>query len=278
MAHVRWFNAEVQYALDLAAEMRRRGNRVAFWGQVASPGVEQSLSLGLETFEASGFNRKGLAAAVAGLACAGRLKRLLQRRRFDVVVLHRGEGFPFIAWACRAAAVPLVRVRGDMRPLRADPLNRFLHRHMLAGFVASNSAIEASCRRVMGGVPRLTTIPGGVDAEEFSPQGPTTEVRDALGFPPGVFLVGIVGRLGRVKGHRDLLRAVEQANGLGQDVYLAVLAKEPIAEEEHLRRRVAESPALRGSRCPAAPRGPRTRCSAPRPPPPRTPSSVRSPR
>ena len=244
MAHIRWYNAEVQYALDLAVEMRRRGNRVAFWGQTGSPGVEMAHTVGLETFEDSGFNRKGLG-AVGALSCAVRLKHLLQRRRFDAVELHRGEGFPFIAWACRAAGVPLVRVRGDMRPLRGDPLNRCLHRHLLAGFVASNSAIETSCRSVIGGVPRLTTIHGGVDAEVYSPHGPATEVRDALGFPRGAFLVGIVGRLGRVKGHHDLLSAMERLNAASRDVYLAVLAKESVAEEAHLRQRVAGSPALR---------------------------------
>lgn len=245
LAHARWFNAEVQYALDLAEGMQRRGHRVAFWGQTASPGVAKARALGLEAFEEAGFNRKGLA-AVTGLAAAARLRRLLRARPFDAVEVHRGDGFPLIAWACRSAGAPLVRVRGDMRPLRRDPLNRFLHQRLLAAFVASNSAIAASCRRVMGGVPRLTTIPGGVDAEAFSPRGPVAPVREALGFPPGAFLVGILGRLGEVKGHRDLLHAVAQAAAASQEVHLVVLAKAPTAEEAVLRQRVAENPLLRG--------------------------------
>ncbi len=245
MAHARWFNAEAQYALDLAAEMRRRGVDAVLLAQAGSPAASRAREAGVPVVEEAGFNAKGLRAAAA-LAAAARLRHLLRWGGFDAVEVHRPEGLPLIAWACRRAGVPVFRVRVDMRPVRADPLNRWLYTRVLSGVVASNSAIERSLRERLGPRLRVATIPGGVDPDRFSPQGPAADVRAELGFPPDAFLVGILGRLGRVKGHDDFLEAARRAAPEAPRARFVILAKEPGPRERELRERVDADPVLRG--------------------------------
>lgn len=245
LAHVRWFNAEAQYALDLAGEMVRQGHRATLLAQAGSPAARKGREAGLETVEESGFNGKGLRIAAA-FPAALRLLRLLRSRAFDAAVVHRPEGLPLVTWACRRAGVPCVRVRGDMRPVRADPLNRFLYTRFLAGVVASNQSIERSLRERLGPIPHLRTIHGGVDPVRFTPEGAAPDLRRELGLPRGAFLVGILGRLGRVKGHDDFLAAARLALGAGADAAFAVIAKEPTPRQAELEARVAADPVLAG--------------------------------
>ncbi len=245
MAHVRWYNAEAQYALDLAQEMGRQGHRVAFFAQTGSPAAQKAREAGLQTHEEAGFNAKG-SRALAALPAAVRLGRLLRRERFDAVEVHRPEGLPLVAWACRRVGVPLVRVRGDMRLVRADPFNRFLHRHLLAAVVASNAAIAASLRDRVGRLPRLATIHGGVDPDVFRPDGAPADPRAALGLPADGLLVGILGRLGRVKAHDDFLEGARLALETGVRASFVILAKELNERAEELRQRIEASPVLRG--------------------------------
>lgn len=244
LAHVRWFNAEAQYALDLAVEMRRQGHAVGFLAETGSPAARKARGEGLEVIEEAGFSRKGLRSG-AVFAAGHRLKLLLRAGRFDAVECHRPEGFPLVALACRLSGVPLVRVRGDMRPVRRDPLNLLLYRHLVSGLVASNHSIERDLRKRLGAVPRLATIYGGVDARIFSPDGPRALVKELVGLPSSAFLVGILGRLGAVKGHGHFLTAAREVLASGADVGFVVLAKEPSAAELQLRSRVAADPLLR---------------------------------
>ncbi|MDW7711223.1 MAG: glycosyltransferase family 4 protein [Deferrisomatales bacterium] len=245
LAHVRWFNAEAQYALDLAGEMARQGHQVSFLAQEASPAAGKSREAGLETVEEAGFNDKGLR-ALAALPAALRLLRLLRSRPFDAALVHRPEGLPLVAWACRRAGVPCVRVRGDMRPLRADPLNRALYTRWLAGVVASNEAIARSLKERLGPIPRLRTIHGGVDPTVFTPEGTAPDLRRELGLGEETFLVGILGRLGRVKGHDDFLEGARVALRAGAEAAFVVLVKEATPRRAELEARVAADPVLTG--------------------------------
>ncbi len=246
LAHVRWFNAEAQYALDLAKELKRRGHRPVLWTQTGSPVARNARAAGVETVEEAGLNAKGLAAPAGALRATARLVRLLAADRFDLVEVHRPEGFPLVVWACRRAGVPVVRVRGDMRPVRTDPLNRWVYTRGVRALVAANTAIAEDLERRLGPAVRVVTIFGGVDPDRFTPDGPAADVRGELGFPAGAFLAGILGRLGEVKGHDPFLAAARRVLGTVPDARFAVLAKEPTPRQDELRGRVEADPVLRG--------------------------------
>ncbi len=224
LAQIQWYNAEVQYGLDLAVEMRRLGHEVAFFTRTGSLGAERARALGVPVVEEEGFNAKRLGAWRA-LPAAWRLGRWLRREGFGAALSHRSEGLPLVALACRAAGVPLVRVRGDMRPVRRDPLNRLLYTRGLAGVVTSNTAVEAGLRGRLGPRVRVRTIHGGVDPELFTPDGPRADLRADLGFEPGAVLVGLLGRIGAVKGLDVFLEAARLALASRPELAFVLLVK-----------------------------------------------------
>ena len=236
MAHVRWFNAEAQYALDLAGECLRQGCSVFYYTQSGSPAAAAAEARGIRTFEESGFNAKGLSGACGVFPAIMRLAGILRRNRIDAVEVFRPEGFALVALMCRLLNIPVVRVRGDMRPVRKDILNRLLHTKVASAIVASNTTIAHGLQQRLGCMPLLKTIHGGVDADMFRPEGSKRDIRSEMHFPSDAFLVGILGRLGELKGHRDLIAAAEKLLTAGTRAYFVILAKESSPAADELRK------------------------------------------
>jgi glycosyltransferase involved in cell wall biosynthesis len=84
-----------------------------------------------------------------------------------------------------------------------------------------------------------------VDPEAFHPEGPSVDLRRELGFPEEAFLVGILGRLGPVKGHSYFMDAAERVLKSGVSAGFVVLAKEDSPGVTSLRDRLAADPLLR---------------------------------
>ena len=235
IVQIHWYNAEVQYCYDLAEGLCRLGHEVHVLTRKDSLSAEKARERGFTLFEEDGFNGKGLA-ALGAFSAAGRLLSFLKRERYDIVEVHRSEGLFLIGWACRRAGVPLVRVRGDMRPVKANIGNRYVYRGLVDGVVATNSTIFKGLSERIGGIEKLATIHGGVDEREFSPEGELSDLRESLGFSAKDFLIGIVGRLSPVKGHDHFIEAAKGA--LREDSRLAfvILAKSFSAKPEELER------------------------------------------
>jgi glycosyltransferase involved in cell wall biosynthesis len=245
MAHIHWYNAEVQYALDLMKELRSRGHDMAFFTCRSSLGANEARRAWFRTYEEAGFNAKGLMYPTA-LAATRRLLRLLDEEKPDAVLLYRSEGLPLILWACRRRGIPLIRVRGDMRPVRGTQLNRRLYTRWLDAVVSTNSAIERSLRARLGEPNRLVTIHGGVDTKMFTPFGPESTLRQELGLSDSCFLAGIVGRMDQVKGHEVFIDAARQVLEYGAEVHFAVLTKEYSPLFDKLRHKVEKDSVLNG--------------------------------
>ncbi|TLN13659.1 glycosyltransferase family 4 protein, partial [bacterium] len=223
-AQIHWYNAEVQYAYDLAEAMAKMGHEVHILTRKNTLSAQVAKERGFRVFEEDGFNAKGVGFWKV-FAAGHRLKLLLRRERYDAVLVHRPEGLPLIALAGKLTRTPVVRVRGDMRPVRSDPLNRYVYKKLLSGVVASNLAIEKNLRERIGGIENLATIHGGVSLGEFSDSGPAVDLGREHGFAPDAFLVGLLGRLGEVKGHIDFLDAAKIAYGENPRLGFFILAK-----------------------------------------------------
>lgn len=243
VAQIHWYNAEVQYAYDLADRMRARGHEVHILTRTGSLAARIARERGFKLFEEEGFNAKGLG-MIQVFPAAARLRKQLERQRYDMVMVYRSEGLPLIAGACHKVGVPVIRVRGDMRPVRSDPVNRCVYQHLMDGVVVSNTTIERNLRERMGAFQRLTTIHGGVDEQTFHPEGPVRELRAELGFAPNLFLAGVLGRYGPVKGHDVFLDAAERALERGARAGFVILVKSTTAFPDHLRERIERSEPL----------------------------------
>jgi glycosyltransferase involved in cell wall biosynthesis len=137
-----------------------------------------------------------------------RMYALFRRERVSVVLTHHLGQLYYSAPGARLAGCRLIHVEHEYYTLASPKAQRRLRMaaHLAERVVGvSEEVVEYLVHDV--GVPRakVALIRNGVDSERFAP--PTGRERAALGVPPGVPIVGTVGRLDPVKDHGTLLSA-----------------------------------------------------------------------
>ena len=209
-AHIRWYNAEAEYVHRLARGALERGCEVLLWGKPGSPLLEKARSDGIPilAFGDPGSLNPAMMSAVHRAA-----SDLVREGRFQVVNALRSEGFPLIAAAARSAGARVVRTRADMRPPKLVPLNRLLHRNYADLVIAANDLIrEELLVRLKLPPERVRTVRFGIDPAELEPGPGDPALARELGLKPTDRVVGLMGRLGRVKGQEFALRAAEEVS------------------------------------------------------------------
>jgi glycosyltransferase involved in cell wall biosynthesis len=157
-----WRGGE-QQAIFLAAGLHRRGVEVLVVGQPDSPFVARARKEGLRTEE---VRMRGEIDPVS----IGRLIRLLNRERPDIVHMHTSHAHMLGVLACRTAGIgkTIVSRRVDFSIHRsALRLNILKYRFGVDRYIA----ISEGVRRVMvdDGIPaaRIDIVPSGVDLAEL---------------------------------------------------------------------------------------------------------------
>lgn len=105
--------------------------------------------------------------------------------------------------------VPIVRTYHNTRPVKRNPLTRFLYRNLTDQVIS----VCAYVKEMLGESPafdggEIAVIHNGIDIEKFTPSPPLAAVRQELGLSPENIVIGIVGRLDWDKGHKYLFEAV----------------------------------------------------------------------
>ncbi len=132
---------------------------------------------------------------------------------YDVVHVHRGKEHWLAALANRLSSTPrpLVRTRHIVQAVRPHPANRWLYGRATDVVVTVTEAIRRQYVAARLLPPeRCVTIQGGVDLERFHPGVNGAPFRARLGVPPEVPLVGMVGGLRVMKGHRVVVEAAQR--------------------------------------------------------------------
>ncbi|MDD3312194.1 glycosyltransferase family 4 protein [Pseudodesulfovibrio sp.] len=212
--NVRWFNATAWYAITLSRLLADAGHEVLVLTQADTDAERAAKALGLTTVsvDLNTTNPVRFARAI------GHIIQLLRAHRPEIVNCHRGEGF--FLWGLLKLAgfrFKLVRTRGDQRPPRCDAFNRWLHANAADAVVVTNRFMADYFLKRMRTPPKgVWLIQGGVDTERFAfdPEG-REAVRAEFGFGPDDLVVGLLGRFDRVKGHRELIRAVARLRAEG---------------------------------------------------------------
>ncbi len=207
VVNVRWFNATAWYGLHLARLLRGAGHEVLTLGLEGTQSFAKAEEWGLEPL-ALPLNDQG-PLRLAGLY--GRLGGLIRKFRPQVVNCHRGESFFLWGLLKRFSGQPfvLIRTRGDQRPPKNNPPNRFLHSQLADAVIATNSITARAFTEDLGlARDKVHTILGGVDKDVFKrDEAGRARVRAEFGLEDKDFVVGILGRFDPVKGHRTLLEA-----------------------------------------------------------------------
>lgn len=236
--NVRWFNATAWYGLFLSRLLREAGHdvRVLGIGGTDSFAKAEEWGLDIEDCPLNSSNPLHLAKAY------GKIRRIVREFSPHIVNCHRGEGF-FLWDALKRTAAQkpfaLVRTRGDQRPPKGGPVNRYLYANAADAVIATASGIAENLKslfRLPAG--NVHTIYGGVDTARFFPDPEGRAVaRASLGLEEGHTAIGLVGRFDEVKGQRELLaafarmRAALGQKAVGTRLVLAGFATSSIGED-----------------------------------------------
>ncbi|MBU1701984.1 MAG: glycosyltransferase family 4 protein [Candidatus Eisenbacteria bacterium] len=211
VAHIRWWSALAHYAHAVAVSLQRRGHHVIAAGAQNSPYMDRCITSGLPTLKGIRSAGNGMTGRMPSLFL---IRRMIREGELDVLIVHTGPGHGELAlsrWGMKEKVL-LIRARPEIRPPRDNMVNRVLHRRLTDRILLSGEFMKKdhySGWFLDSG--RMTVIHGGVDVEHFSRErweGEAAEIRKRFGLSRRSTLVGLIGRLSPVKGHRTALEAL----------------------------------------------------------------------
>jgi glycosyltransferase involved in cell wall biosynthesis len=155
------------------------------------------------------------------------LKSLVEDQRIEILHCHEPKSRLYGAIVSRMTGVPLVATHHnwtgqDLRTRLVELIDAAVL-HSCQKVVAVSSSVAESMRRVLISSSRIEVIPNGIDLSVFKDSQQNSELRASLGIPPGVPVIGAVGRLDIQKAHERLIEAARKLTDAGQDaIYLIV--------------------------------------------------------
>ena len=240
LINVRWYNACAHYAVTLSCALKRRGHKVIVAGDPHSPPLVRAEESGLVTCHDVSLSHTSPWMIAYNVK---RITDLVRTERIDIVNAHRGESHVAAALAKRflKRGVPVVRTRGDARPPRRNAPNRWLNHKLTDKIITTCEVLRQSyIDDLQLSREKVVSVPVGIDHELFSPRVAQTELRDKLQIPAGGLVVGIVGRLSPVKGHRYLIDSAPLVLRQFPGVVFVICGEDAQISSKELRKRAQD--------------------------------------
>jgi glycosyltransferase involved in cell wall biosynthesis len=236
----RGWSSDAYWAARMVRELDRQGHEatLACRADAGTRVIERARAEGVRRIETLAF-----ASGLQPAADVRDIRRLAARlSEADLVHVHRGKEHWLAALANHVAAKPrpIVRTRHIVQVVRPHAANRWLYRSATARVVAVTDMIRR--QYVASGLlsaDRVVVLSGGADADAYHPGIDPTPARRALGAPDGEPLVGLVGGLRAMKGHRTVVDAVGRLARAGRRPRVAFIGRG--AMEPAIRQAVAEA-------------------------------------
>lgn len=220
---IRWWNACAWYAVTLGEALARVGHRSYILAPPGTPAAAEAAARGLLVPDIGDL---GALDPVEWWRTGRALREFLRRESIQLVNVHSGPGHARLALLGRRAGFPVVRTRGDIRRPRGSWMQKQLYRERTAHHLAAADFIRETYYRDLG-VPleKITTLRGGIDLGRLAQVrtgAARAAVRERLGLAPDTVLIGMIGRLSPVKGHRFLLEAMAGLTARFPQVHLVM--------------------------------------------------------
>lgn len=142
---------------------------------------------------------------------AAKLTHFVAEQKIDIVHAHMARDYPLAAYAARRTpSAKLILTRHVLFPLSR------LHKFTLSGAARVIAVSEAVARQLQAqrlvSDGKITVIHNGIDFSRFETKAgiDPERFRTELGLPGDCLLVGTVGELTPLKGHKDFLHAAAQ--------------------------------------------------------------------
>lgn len=205
----KWYNATAWYATYLTKILNQNNHESLLITLPHSIVSEQVKKLGVNYIELP------LRARTFSdfYTCYKGIKRICKEFKPDIVNCHRSENFLLWAYLKRQFNYKLVRTRGDQRLPKNTYLNKYIYQKFSDAFIVTNSRLKQYYQNEMD-IPqsKIFTILGGVDTQVFYPKNENRILlRQELGFSDNDIVLGVIGRLDRVKGQFETVEAFKRA-------------------------------------------------------------------
>jgi glycosyltransferase involved in cell wall biosynthesis len=232
---VRWYNACAYFALTQALALEKMGHEVLLMADPGSPPAKKARELGLNLDDSVYFSSFNIAGSLI------KFNRIIKIFRPDIIIAHRGESHLLGALAGRLNKVPLVRFRGDVRLPGSDPFSKALNEKLTGGIMVSTGKLKEKylSKYNLNGIP-IDVIYPGLDLSRFSTITNKQDAREKYNIDPDHLVVGIVGRLSPVKGHRFLLEAVGKVIPEIPSIKVIIAAEEAQIKKEDILKSACE--------------------------------------
>ncbi|OVE77429.1 hypothetical protein BVX98_02705 [bacterium F11] len=182
----RWDSGITGYFLKVASLLAENGDEVVLGVRPESKSEKQAKKLSLKTESVSNFFD---------------VRRLLKAHQWDLINVHTGRTHSWTVLAQKTLSQnkrrPVVRTRGDAKPLKIHPLSRYIYKQTTAVITASDH------------IRNQYEIGYGFNEEQLRTIYPSVSP-PSMSSPLPIFRVGILGRLDPVKGHTFFLEAASQ--------------------------------------------------------------------
>lgn len=209
LINVRWYNACAHYAITVSHALRERGHKVIVAGDPQSPPILKAKELGLTVNQDISLSRTSPWMMAYNVK---RMSDLAKVEKIDIINAHRGESHIAAALTNHLLKkkTVLVRTRGDVRTPSNNPFNRHLNCKFTDGIITTCDILrESYIDKLHFCENKVITIPVGIDHDLFSPRRDGMRWRQRLELPEKSPVVGIVGRLSPVKGHRYFIESAK---------------------------------------------------------------------
>ena len=218
---VRWYNACADFAIQQALGLLRLGHEVLLMANPGSPLTTKARDAGVDVVEDVDFASKNIIRSVR------RLQGIAEDFRPDIIFAHRGESHLIGALAARRIGCPIARFRGDVRSPRGGMFSRILNDRMTHGIAVSTMRLKKEYENKfrLNGIP-LKVIYPGIDSSRFRTAKSGMELKTQFGLDPERNVIGIVGRLSPVKGHRYFLQAARIVSEKNPDIQFVIAGED----------------------------------------------------
>ena len=146
-----------------------------------------------------------------------RINRLIREHRFDIIHSHLSYDHLVAQFTSRGKGVRLARTFHSRRVLRRDPFSHWLMARTDLLFVINETFTN---HRALRGRQAVFTPPP-LDHRQFTPQGP--DVRALYGFPPGVKIVAVIGKVSPGRGFEEALQTYAALRHLQPATHLMII-------------------------------------------------------
>jgi len=256
------WTGEAAHSVDLAVGMRERGHQVLWIGSLGTPVIDRAREAGVDVATLRLRSSFGWWREASDFVA---LRRIVREFRPDIVHCHRGKDHLLAVLALRwlggpGFSVPLVRTRHVVMPVGQGFGNRYLYGQATDFLLAVSRATARSLDALWPGglqgveedwrffvegplhrpamswnIPprRAAVVLSAANLNRFAPSRRDLAWRhESWGIPPEALVVGLVGRIQRIKGQQVFLQAAELLANRWSDVHFVCAGR---GSEDRLR-------------------------------------------